>query len=241
MQLLGGLVLVLASNLSAGSGLFLSARQAATKDPPDTARCQRAETKVAAGSCADLYLGCGTLRVCCESIVEGAAKLSLAEIGREVAATRIVQLTHQEIAAFPFRRDIVWIQMRQPAHAESTARTVIFSPHPCPATEEEKIESLISLVESMTDTVFIRNGKEYSAAKAAEHLRSKYAWKKDEIATATDFIDKVATRSSASGKEYEICIGGAAKSSARFMREMSGLIDSACGTASARELGRPRN
>jgi hypothetical protein len=81
----------------------------------------------------------------------------------------------------------------------------------CPAihaqdatTEKAKIESLISHLEGLNDATFIRNGSEYNAKNAAKFLRGKWESNKKEIATAKDFIDKAATKSSTTGKPYLI-------------------------------------
>ncbi len=69
--------------------------------------------------------------------------------------------------------------------------------------EKEKIEALIKHVEGMEDAVFIRNGTEYDAKTAAKFLRGK--WDKDSgVKTAKDFIEKIASKSSTSGKPYMI-------------------------------------
>lgn len=70
-------------------------------------------------------------------------------------------------------------------------------------TEPQKIEYLIAFI-AKQDGAFIRNGSEYTPAQAAEHLRMK--WKKggSAIKTANDFIEKLATSSSMSGKPYQI-------------------------------------
>jgi len=70
--------------------------------------------------------------------------------------------------------------------------------------EKRKIEVLISGVEQMTDAVFIRNGRNYNAPVAAEFLRRKWKSRRSEIHSAADFIDKVASCSSTTGKPYSI-------------------------------------
>jgi len=42
----------------------------------------------------------------------------------------------------------------------------------------------------------VRNGKEYTAGRAAEHLRMKYDKARNYISSAEDFIDKLASASS---------------------------------------------
>jgi len=70
--------------------------------------------------------------------------------------------------------------------------------------ERAKIEALLAHVSSMKKAVFIRNGKEYDAASAAKFLRGKWEAQDKEINTAAEFIEKVATKSSTTGKPYRI-------------------------------------
>jgi hypothetical protein len=70
--------------------------------------------------------------------------------------------------------------------------------------KKEEIERLLALVGSAEGTVFIRNGEEHSAKDAAEHLRRKWQAAGGEIATAEEFIDKIATKSSLSGEPYRV-------------------------------------
>ena len=71
--------------------------------------------------------------------------------------------------------------------------------------EETKIEYLIGSVEKAPEgTKFIRNGKEYSGEKAAEHLRTKYKRGKKYADTAELFIENIASKSSVTGIEYSI-------------------------------------
>lgn len=67
-----------------------------------------------------------------------------------------------------------------------------------------KINGLINHVESLTGATFIRNGKEYTAANAAKFLRGKWDSNKKDVKTPEDFITKVATKSSTTGKPYLI-------------------------------------
>lgn len=91
----------------------------------------------------------------------------------------------------------------------------LFSPVLCAAetalTEQAKIESLITTIESLSDATFVRNGSEYNAKNAAKFLRGKWDANKKDIKTANDFIDKVATKSSTTGKPYMIRPKGAAE------------------------------
>ena len=80
-----------------------------------------------------------------------------------------------------------------------------------PVTEREKIEFLIKHLENLKDATFIRNDSTYDAKVAARFLRGKWEAEAKEIKTAMDFIDKVASVSSTSGKPYVIRFKGASE------------------------------
>jgi hypothetical protein len=87
------------------------------------------------------------------------------------------------------------------------------------ASEIEKIEALLSRIEK-AELVFIRNGEEYSSRDAAEHLRSK--WKRaPEIVTLHEFIEKIASRSTSTGKSYEVKLKNGVIMSAKEWYETS--------------------
>ena len=95
-----------------------------------------------------------------------------------------------------------------------------------PAAEQKKIEALIFVVERMTDAVFIRNGKNYSAPAAADFLRRKWEFHRSEICSAGDFIEKVASFSSTTGKPYSIrWRNGQERLSAEFFRAQLSLLE----------------
>ena len=70
--------------------------------------------------------------------------------------------------------------------------------------EEEKINLLIKYVAGLQGATFIRNGDEYSAKAAAEHLQMKRKKAGSRIKTAREFIDGLASESSLSGEAYKI-------------------------------------
>ena len=76
-----------------------------------------------------------------------------------------------------------------------------------PAAEAGRIEDLIAAVEQQTDAVFIRNNQAYDSAIAAEFLRRKWRAQAARVGSAEDFIDKVASFSSTSGRPYLIRFG----------------------------------
>jgi hypothetical protein len=73
-----------------------------------------------------------------------------------------------------------------------------------PRGEADKIERLIKHIEGLNGASFIRNGSDYDAKTAARFLRGKWQREEKKITTVTDFIDKVGTKSSTSGKPYLI-------------------------------------
>lgn len=86
---------------------------------------------------------------------------------------------------------------------------------PAPAAKTE-IEYLLSAVAS-SDCRFYRNGTWYDAKSAAAHLRGKYETlaARGLIGDTDDFIDRAATKSSLSGRDYAIKCEGIAEMSSR--------------------------
>ncbi len=70
--------------------------------------------------------------------------------------------------------------------------------------EAEKIEALLVAVET-SGLVFVRNDEEHDARAAGEHLRRKLR-AADENLTARRFIEEIASRSSMSGRPYEVLL-----------------------------------
>jgi hypothetical protein len=70
--------------------------------------------------------------------------------------------------------------------------------------EADKIQYLISSIDTLSGVEFIRNGKVYGARKAAAHLRFKLKMAGDRVKTAEDFIRLCASKSSLSGEPYRI-------------------------------------
>ena len=73
-----------------------------------------------------------------------------------------------------------------------------------PPHEQARIDKLIRHVETQKGMTFIRNGTEYSCADAARFLRGKMESMGAEVSTAREFIDRIATKSSMSGKPYQV-------------------------------------
>ena len=70
--------------------------------------------------------------------------------------------------------------------------------------EKKKIEFLISSVENLKESKFIRNGTEHDGKEAVEHLRMKLDKAGGKVQTADDFIKLCASKSYISGKPYLI-------------------------------------
>ena len=73
-----------------------------------------------------------------------------------------------------------------------------------PLHEQSRIDKLIRFVETQKDMKFIRNGTEYTCAEAAKFLRGKLETMGSEVTTAGEFIERIATKSSMSGKPYHV-------------------------------------
>lgn len=87
-------------------------------------------------------------------------------------------------------------------------------------TERARIDRLIRAIGQRKDAKFIRNGKEYTCAQAAEFLQGKLSWRIEKVATVQDFIEQVGTRSTTSGEIYRVRLAdGRTISSAEFLRQ----------------------
>ena len=68
--------------------------------------------------------------------------------------------------------------------------------------ETAKIQYLIASVEALEGAKFIRNGSEYDARAASDHLRLKLKVAGKKVKTAEDFIKFCASKSSITGEPY---------------------------------------
>lgn len=66
-----------------------------------------------------------------------------------------------------------------------------------------EIDYLLDAVGS-SRCVFIRNGREHAASAAKEHLQTKRKRGRRHFDSADEFIERLASRSSLSGKDYSI-------------------------------------
>jgi hypothetical protein len=70
--------------------------------------------------------------------------------------------------------------------------------------ESAKIQYLISSIETLKGAKFLRNGVEYDTKAATEHLQLKLRMAGDHVKTVDDFIRLCASKSSVTGKPYQI-------------------------------------
>lgn len=73
---------------------------------------------------------------------------------------------------------------------------------PAASTEQEIQHLLKFIVES--DCIFIRNDTEYTALEARDHMQRKYDYARRWINDTEQFINRIASKSSMSGKRYQI-------------------------------------
>ena len=86
--------------------------------------------------------------------------------------------------------------------------------------EAAKIRYLIGSVEALQGVAFIRNGEEYDAKKAADHLRLKLKMAGERVKTAEDFIRLCGSKSSVSGEAYRMRLpDGTVMNAETFFRE----------------------
>jgi hypothetical protein len=69
--------------------------------------------------------------------------------------------------------------------------------------EAEKIERMLKMIEA-SDTAFIREGQEYKSQDAVAHLRKKLGLAGSRVTTLQIFIDELASKSSITGKPYQV-------------------------------------
>lgn len=85
-------------------------------------------------------------------------------------------------------------------------------------TAELEILALIDAVKN-SDCDFVRNGDRHNATDAADHLRLKYRRGRRYADTAEHFIDRLASKSSWSGKPYYIECEGERRPSGEWLHD----------------------
>ena len=75
-----------------------------------------------------------------------------------------------------------------------------------PVQQQKEIRYLFSFIKD-SQCKLNRNGTDYPAEEALEHIAKKYSYFKNEIKTTEDFIKFAATKSTLSGKYYTVNCG----------------------------------
>jgi hypothetical protein len=74
-----------------------------------------------------------------------------------------------------------------------------------PAAEQRRIDALLDALASDRRSRFVRAGIDYSGAEAARFLRAKLQAQGASVRTAEDFVERIASRSSTTGRPYRVC------------------------------------
>jgi hypothetical protein len=163
----------------------------------------------------------GKLLLTIDDITDGQVMVTLATDGKPVLTTR--SLKPDEFVDFTFESVDYELKLRRLDNAlvgEDSATFEISVPTEGGISESDKIDRLISAVEGLNDAKFIRNGSEYSATEAAEHLRTKLEAAGNQIKSADDFIEQIGSKSSTSGEPYQIKFAeGKTVNAGDFLRE----------------------
>jgi hypothetical protein len=129
-----------------------------------------------------------------------ASRRHLGTVRRRICPIRALRL-HPGLFSMPHFR------IRQSLVATAFALAVSTAAHASrDAVAEGEIDHLLQYVGDSSCT-FVRNGDEYPAAKARDHLATKYRFVGERISTAEDFIRYLATGSSVSGEPYHVKCG----------------------------------
>lgn len=92
--------------------------------------------------------------------------------------------------------------------------------------EARRVERLIDAVATQPQLKFVRNGSAYAPADAARFLREKLRARGGDVRTAEDFIERIASRSSTSGRAYLVRqADGRELQAADFLRAELARID----------------
>ena len=98
-------------------------------------------------------------------------------------------------------------RIRQSLAAAALSLALSTAAHASPdAVAQNEIDHLLEYVAGSSCT-FVRNGDEFPATKARDHLATKYRFVGGRISTAEEFIQYLATGSSVSGEPYHVRCG----------------------------------
>lgn len=85
--------------------------------------------------------------------------------------------------------------------------------------EADSIQEIAHLLTFVADSgcTYVRNGNQYDATEAREHIERKYDYIRDRISTTEQFIKYAATESSISGQPYTVICSGQEEPSADWL------------------------
>jgi hypothetical protein len=83
---------------------------------------------------------------------------------------------------------------------------------------QEEVAHLLDFI-ARSDCRFIRNDKVYDAAQARDHINRKYEHVKKRISSTEQFITYAASRSSITGKKYQVTCGETTMLSRAWLEE----------------------
>ena len=86
------------------------------------------------------------------------------------------------------------------------------------ATAEQEVDYLITFVAD-SGCAFYRNDNFHESVDAADHLRNKYQRGKGWVNSAEQFIDRIASESSFSGKPYRVICEGLEMTSGHWLHQ----------------------
>ncbi|MHC4638771.1 MAG: DUF5329 family protein [Planctomycetota bacterium] len=151
----------------------------------------------------------GKLILTLDDITGGQVLVTLSEHdGKPVVATR--SLRQNDIVTFTVDNQAYNLKLKTLTNKLVGDDSAVFQLLPVAAeievilSEQDMIEKMISSLQQLSDSKFIRNGKEYTIDEAVTHIKRKWEWKKSEIKTAEDFITITGSKSSVSGEPYLI-------------------------------------
>lgn len=72
-----------------------------------------------------------------------------------------------------------------------------------PVAQRQEVDRLLAFIAN-SGCVINRNGTDYSPEKGVEHINNKYDYFRDDINSSEEFIELTATKSTMSGKYYEV-------------------------------------
>ncbi len=99
---------------------------------------------------------------------------------------------------------------------------------------QDEIQHLLRFVES-SGCEFGRNGTVYDSQEARSHIERKYDYIKSRVDETEDFIKYAATKSSMSGKKYQVTCNGKQQTSAEWLHDELSRYRTNPATAAVRE------